>query len=86
MRLGCKLVALTSLSFSLLACHLDRVAVDTTAGILTEAEGATRSYFDWESMGIAAPSGLVQLEGLHSVSPDNDQLSLTLLKAYMAYA
>jgi hypothetical protein len=86
MRLGCKLVALASLSFSLLACHLDRVAVDTTAGILTEAEGATRSYFDWESMGIAAPSGLVQLEGLHSVSPDNDQLSLTLLKAYMAYA
>lgn len=65
---------------------VNKLAVDTTAGILSEAEGSTRAYFDWESAGYAAPSGLMQLEGLHTISPDNVTLSLTLAKAYMAYA
>jgi hypothetical protein len=86
MRLGSKTCLLVLGSAWLLGCNFNRVAVDTTAGVLAEAEGSTRGYFDWESMGYAAPSGLIQLEGLHSVSPDNDGLSLTLLKAYMAYA
>jgi hypothetical protein len=67
-------------------CDLDRVAVDTTAGIMAKAEGVARSYFDWESAGYASPAGIIQLEGLHVVSPDNDRLCLTLVKAYMAYA
>jgi hypothetical protein len=65
---------------------LNKMAVDTTAGILSEAEGSTRAYFDWKSAGYAAPSGIMQLEGLHTISPDNETLSLTLAKAYMAYA
>jgi TRAP transporter T-component len=67
------------------ACF-NRIAVDTTAGIMAEAEGSTRAYFDWESAGHAAPSGIMQLEGLHLVSPDNEELTLTLATAYMAYA
>jgi hypothetical protein len=65
---------------------LNKAAVDTTAGILSEAEGSTRAYFDWESAGYAAPSGIMQLEGLHTISPNNVTLTLTLAKAYMAYA
>jgi hypothetical protein len=65
---------------------VNEMAVNTTAGILSEAEGSTRAYFDWESAGYAAPSGIMQLEGLHTISPDNVTLSLTLAKAYMAYA
>lgn len=65
---------------------LNRMAVDTTAGILSGAEGSTRAYFDWKSAGYAAPSGIMQLEGLHTISPDNETLTLTLAKAYMAYA
>jgi hypothetical protein len=70
----------------LVGCNFNRVAVNTTAGVLAEAEGSTRKYFDWESAGYAAPSGIMQLEGMHSISPDNDELALTLVKAYMAYA
>jgi hypothetical protein len=65
---------------------INEMAVNTTAGILSEAEGSTRAYFDWESAGYAAPSGIMQLEGLHTISPHNIILSLTLAKAYMAYA
>lgn len=65
---------------------VNEMAVDTTVGILAEAEGSTRAYFDYESAGYAAPSGIMQLEGLHTISPDNETLSLTLAKAYMAFA
>jgi hypothetical protein len=65
---------------------VSKLAVNTTVGILSEAEGSTRAYFDYESAGYAAPSGIMQLEGLHTVNPDNETLSLTLAKAYMAYA
>lgn len=74
------------LAASVAGCQLDQLAVDTTAGILAEGEDSTRAYFDYESAGHAAPSGIMQLEGMHSISPDNEGLSLTLAKAYMAYA
>jgi hypothetical protein len=78
--------ALLALCVASSAGCVDRMAVDTTAGILSEAEGSTRAFFDWESAGYAAPSGIMQLEGLHLISPDNDELTLTVAKAYMAYA
>jgi hypothetical protein len=67
-------------------CDLDQVAVDTTAGVLTRGEPVARSYFDWESAGVAGPSGIIQLEGMHLVSPDNERLTLSLVKSYMAHA
>ena len=79
----CTLLALCGLST--VGC-INKMAVDTTAGILADAEYSTRGYFDWLSAGHAAPSGIMQLEGLHTISPDNEQLTLTLAKAYMAYA
>ena len=68
------------------SCSINRTAVNTTAGLLAEAEPVARSYFDWESAGYASPAGIIQFEGLHLVSPDNDELSLLLVKSYMAYA
>jgi hypothetical protein len=69
-----------------LGCSLNEMAVDTTAGLFSDAEGGTRAYFDYESAGYAAPAGILQLEGLHTISADNEELSMTLAKAYMAYA
>lgn len=62
------------------------MAVDTTASVLAEGDIVARSYFDWESAGSATPAGIIQFEGLHLVSPDNEELTLMLVKAYMAYA
>jgi hypothetical protein len=60
--------------------------VNTTVGLLARGEPVARSYFDWESAGQASPSAIIQFEGLHLVSPDNEQLTLSLVKTYMAYA
>jgi hypothetical protein len=61
-------------------------AADTTAGFLTDAAPAVRAYFDYESAGAAAANGIIQLEGLHRVSPHNERISLSLAQAYVAYA
>jgi tetratricopeptide (TPR) repeat protein len=53
---------------------------------LAEGDGVARAYFDWQSAGSAAPAGIIQFEGMHVVSPDNEELTLMLVKAYMAYA
>ena len=71
----------------LAACGgVSEFAADTTAGFLADAAPAVRAYFDYESAGHAAANGILQLEGLHRVSPDNERISLSLAQAYVAYA
>lgn len=53
---------------------------------MADAAPAARAYFDYESAGQSAAAGIFQLEGLHKISPDNAQLSLTLAQAYVVYA
>ena len=62
------------------------MVVDRTARILTHAQPVVRGYFDWQTAGQALPAQLIQFEGLHSVSPNNQELTLSLVKAYMLYA
>jgi hypothetical protein len=81
--------ALTLVGLGLLlsgGCSMTSFAADTTAGFLAEAAPAARAYFDYETAGVAAANGLVQLEGLHRVSPNNPTLTLSLAQAYIAYA
>lgn len=63
-----------------------KLAADTTAGFLADAAPAARAYFDYETAGAAAANGILQLEGLHRVSSNNERLMLSLAQAYVAYA
>jgi hypothetical protein len=65
---------------------LSTFAADTTASFLADAAPAVRAYFDYETAGYAAANGLIQLEGLHRVSPGNERLTLSLVQSYVAYA
>lgn len=83
----------TALRVSCAAClaiagcgGVSEFAADTTAGFLAEAAPAVRGYFDYESAGQAAANGILQLEGLHRVSPNNERITLSLAQAYVAYA
>jgi hypothetical protein len=62
------------------------LAADTTADFLTDAAPAVRGYFDYETAGYAAANGLLQLEGLHTVTPEHDGLTLAMAQGYIAYA
>jgi tetratricopeptide (TPR) repeat protein len=84
-----KLLTGVSLAGVLLAasgCSVRRMAVDTTASVLAQGDIVARSYFDWESAGSATPAGIIQFEGMHLISPENEALTLMITKSYMAYA
>lgn len=70
---------------SLTAC-VSELAADATAGFLADAAPATRGFFDYETAGHAAANGILQLEALHTISPDNERLTLTLAQGYVVYA
>lgn len=70
---------------ALVGC-VSEFAADTTAGFLAKAAPSARAYFDYDTAGQAAANGLVQLEGLHRVSPRNRTITLSLAQAYIAYA
>lgn len=74
------------LGLLLCAGCVSKLAANATAGFLSDAAPGARAYFDYETAGLAAASGVVQLEGLHHVSPDNERLTLLLAQAYIAYA
>jgi tetratricopeptide (TPR) repeat protein len=53
---------------------------------LAQGDIVARGYFDWESAGSATPAGIIQFEGMHLISPENEALTLMITKSYMAYA
>lgn len=77
---------IAALALSGLTGCVSEFAADATASFLAEAAPGGRAHFDYETAGIATANGIVQLEGLHRVSPDNDQLTLLLAQGYVVYA
>ncbi len=69
-----------------LGCSLQRLAVDQTAGIIVAAAPAIQQEGDFEYARQALPAGLVQVQGLWQVAPDNEDLLLQLASGYAAYA
>ncbi|MDD9945045.1 MAG: TRAP transporter TatT component family protein [Myxococcales bacterium] len=64
---------------------LKNMAIDMFASSMEGGSGSLRAHFDWETAGQGAASGIMQLEALYGVRPDNEQLALGLVKSYMAY-
>lgn len=62
------------------------LAADVAAGFLGSGSNTLRGYFDYESAGDAAATAILQFEALHGASPDNESLTLMLVKSYVAYA
>jgi hypothetical protein len=84
-RVGC-LATLGLLSIMSLGGCITSLAADTTADFLTDAAPAVRGYFDYETAGYAAANGLIQLEGLHTVTPGHERLTIAMAQGYIAYA
>lgn len=45
-----------------------------------------RGFWDYDIAGHGTAAAIMQLEALHSVSPDNEPLTLTLVSTYVGYA
>jgi hypothetical protein len=62
------------------------MVADQTASLLHEAAPALDAMWDYDLAGAGIPGAIVQLEAFWSVTPDNEELTLNLAKAYLGYA
>ncbi len=66
-------------------CDLQRFTANSSAALFTRAAGGIQRHFDYELAGDALPSSIMTVEGLFRVVPDNRDLGLTLIRAYVSY-
>jgi hypothetical protein len=69
----------------LTACSLSQVAADQAGGIAAISSGYMRGFWDYEIARAGTASAIMQLEAMHSVSPQNEALSLALASAYIGH-
>jgi hypothetical protein len=67
-------------------CDTDRFAANTTISVIERAAPAGNAHWDYDLMGEAIPSSILQLEGLLVVAPDNEDIMLQLAQVYVSYA
>lgn len=76
-----------ALLFSLTGCgSVQKLAVGTTAGLLYDASYEMESEPNWEHLKNGIGPNLKMIEGLYSLSPEDDDLLVALVKGYTAYA
>ena len=68
------------------SCSFDTVAANTAASVAKESAPHMRGFWDYELARAGIAASIMQLEAMHSVSPDNEDLSLTLASSYVGYA
>lgn len=67
------------------SCDLTRFTASSTANMFSRASAGLESHFDYELVGDALPGNILQLEGVFRIVSDNEQLGLTLTRAYVSY-
>ena len=67
------------------ACNLSRIAADQAGGIAAISSGYMRGFWDYEIARAGTASAIMQLEAMHSVSSQNEPLSLALASAYVGH-
>lgn len=77
---------LALLSLLLGACNMNGFAADQAGSIAAGSMSHMRGFWDYEIAGHGNAAGIMQLESLHGISPDNEELALVLCASYIGYA
>ena len=70
---------------SSMGCDLTRFTANSTANMFSRASAGLERHWDYELVGEALPGNILQLEGVFRIIPDNEQLGVTLIRAYVSY-
>ena len=69
----------------LLGCDTVKFAANASAELLTRAQPALEQYWDYETAGKAVPAGILQLEGVLRIVPDNERILMFTIGSYLGY-
>jgi tetratricopeptide (TPR) repeat protein len=70
----------------LAGCDLTRFTASSSAALFVRGGEGTQEHWDYEMIGDALPASILQLEGVFRVVPDNEDLGVALMRAYISYA
>jgi len=66
-------------------CSLNKFAADRVGSIASGSSVYMRGFWDYEIARQGMAAAIMQLESMHSVSPDNEELTLALVSTYVGY-
>src|SRR5262245_56096970 len=67
-------------------CNLNQFAANQAGSIAASSTSYMRGFWDYDIARHGTAAAIMQLEAMHSVSPDNEALSLTLASTYVGHA
>jgi hypothetical protein len=66
-------------------CDLTRFTANSSAGLFTRGSQGLDQHFDPELVGDGLPGSILTMEGVFRVVPDNQDLGISLMRAYVSY-
>jgi hypothetical protein len=79
-------IAFATLVAASAGCNLNRFAADQAGSIAASSTSYMRGFWDYDIARAGTAAGIMQLESMHSVTPDNESLTLTLVASYVGHA
>ena len=73
------------ITFFLASCSMTEFAANGVVRVTERAAPAVQEHWDYEFARDSLPSGIVRLEGMFRVVPDNEDLLIQLVRAYSAW-
>ncbi|MGF1465036.1 MAG: TRAP transporter TatT component family protein [Sandaracinaceae bacterium] len=78
-------LAVVLLPALLVGCDLTRFTANSSAALFVRASDGLQEHWDYELVGDGLPASILQLEGVFEVVPDNEELGIALMRAYVFY-
>lgn len=69
----------------LLGCDTVKFAANASAELFTRAQPGIEQFWDYETAGKAIPAGILQLEGVLRIAPDNERILMFTIGSYLGY-
>lgn len=70
----------------LVGCDVTKFTANSTSGLFRRAAPAIERHWDYELVGEAMPSNIVQMEGLLQIVPENETIVTNAIRLYTGYA
>lgn len=67
-------------------CSMNKIAADTAGSVAAASSVHMRGFWDYDIAGHGNAAGIMQLESMYGISPDNEDLALMLCQSEMGYA
>lgn len=80
---NCRLLLL--LLLPLIGCDTVKFAANSSAELFVRAQPGIEQFWDYETAGKAVPAGIIQLEGVLRIVPENERILLFTIGSYLGY-